>query len=98
MIPVQQVSIYSLACFGEVIRIEVMNLMKPEDQKMKQIDMMYEGVTMFLRTISYVGPYIWLPWTLPWVVVVCVKHSVDMYRRRRRSQLLPLSTGHVASV
>ena len=74
-----------------------MNLMKPEDQKMKQIDMMYEGVTMFLVTISYVGPYLWLPLTLLCVVVVCVKHSVDIHRRRRRSRLLPLSTGHVAS-
>jgi hypothetical protein len=95
MIPVQQVSIYFLTSFGEVIRIEVMNLMKPEDQKMKHIDMMYEGVTMFLRTIYYSG-YVWLPYGLLCVAVVCVKHSVDIYRRRRRSRLLPLSTGHVA--
>ena len=94
MFPVQQVSIYFLSCSCEVIRLEVMNLMKSEDQKMKQIDMVYEGVTMFLQTLFYVGP-VWLVMVLPCVVAVCVKHSVDIYRRRRRSRLLPLTTGHV---
>jgi len=96
MMPVHQVLTYVFSCFCYVIWNEVMNLMRPEDQKMKQIDIMYAGLTMFMVTISYVVPFIWLPFGLLFVVAVCVYHWFGIYRRRRRSRLLPSPIENVA--
>ena len=92
MMPVYQIFICFFSGFCSVIRNEVMNLMRPEDQKMKQIDIMYVGV---METIFCVGLFVWLPLGLLCVVALCVEHWFGIYRRRR-SQLLPSPVGNVA--
>ena len=79
----------------EVIKIEVTNLMRPEDQKVKRIEIMHDGVRTLLWTVCFLG-LVWLPYGLLRGVALCVKHWLGLYRTRRRSRPLPLPTGHVA--
>jgi len=70
-----------------------MNLMRPEDQKMKQIDIMYVGV---METIFCVGLFVWLPLGLLCVVALYIEHWFGIYCRRRRSRLLQSPIGNVS--
>ena len=91
MMPVHLVLSSFLLAFFSAIGNEVTNRERPEDQKMKQIDIMYAGVTIFTETIFYTGLLGSLPFGLLCVVALCVDISLGIYRRRRcsSSRLLP---------
>ena len=64
---------------------------------MTQIEIMRDGVTILGWVIYYVALYVWLPFSLLFVVALYVKHWLGIYdRRRRHSQLLPPPAGNVA--
>jgi ABC-type Fe3+ transport system permease subunit len=95
--PVFQVFFCFFSILCEVLKIEVRNLTSPERQKMIQIEIMRDGVTIFEWVIYYVALYVWLPFSLVFVIALYVKHWLGIYdRRRRHSQLLPSPTGKVA--
>ena len=81
--------------FWEVIKFEVTNLTRPEDQKMKRTEIMHGGVRTLMWTVCYLG-LVWLPYGLLLGVALFVEHCLGIYRMRRRSRPLPLPTGHVA--
>ena len=58
MMPGDQVSMCFASTFIEIIKVEVKNMKRPEDEKMKQIEIMYFGVTLLMWTIVYVGLYV----------------------------------------
>ena len=95
MVPVYQVFVNIFSFFWEVIKIEVTNLTRPEDRKMKRIELMHEGVRTLIWTACFLG-LVWLPYGLLRGVALFVKHCLGIYCRRRRSRPLPLPTGHVA--
>ena len=53
MMPVYQVSINIFSFLWEVIKVEVTNLTRLEDQKMKRIEIMHEGVRTLLWTVCF---------------------------------------------
>ena len=85
-----------------VIVLEVENLLIPEDQKMKQIDIIDLGATAFVLTIYGWGRLllrvvrIWLLFGFLVMMALCIYHLVDIYRMRRRSRLLRSPIGNVA--
>jgi len=64
--------------FISAIMCEVINLMRPEDQKMKQIDIMYAVVT---KTAFGGGLFFWLPLGLLCAVALYVEYWFDIFRR-----------------
>jgi Ca2+/Na+ antiporter len=96
IMPGDQVSICFASTFIEIIKIEVKNQKRPEDEKMKQIEIMYFGVTLLMWTIFYVGLYVWLPCILLCVVVLYATHWFGIYRRQRSSRFLSSPTGNIA--
>ena len=95
--PVFQVFFCFFSTLCEVVKIEVRNLTGPERQKMTQIEIMRDGVTIFVWFMYYVGLYVWLPFSLLSVVGLYVRHWLGIYdRRRHRSHFLPSPTVNIA--
>ena len=77
-----------------VIGLEVANLvMIPEDQKMKQIDIIDLGAEIFMLINYHAGPVLlrlvcgYILFGLLVIGALCVYRWLDTYRMRRRSRL-----------